>query len=770
MNIPIKTRNEVPAPPSGFVFPFIDAENNKFTVKLNNEKFITFNSGSDLPADFNPLDWTDCTAWEVYPTSEVLEANTYTQNDFTNKAAIPANNIEEFKVSIITTVENSDVVIDWGDGNKSVIAKNEYINVGSANARGERDVTVKHEYTVSDTKYIIRVFGRGYCKIVHYSNNNLMCRVFEADLPIASHFKNLWQFAHGAKRLLSVTVGQMHPIVFATNLGGLFQNCTNLQKATGFERMYNLWGVGSMFNGCINLKTTDFKFSPDVYQADNAFLNCLVLERDINDFFQSLNGSVLAFKNSYVDLAGAFANCQFLYGTISDAVKNILWNNSKAKINTSSSATPTTLTFTNVGLHQNNSVNESYNLLNQIPVSWGGTNTDIVPAKLIEEQVDIINSNINEINSNINGINSNINKLNLDNLIDYTAWEVYPTDKDLAPGEYSKTFIVEGQEVTFTNPTKVDAGMTEQFAIYTNSPAEESDVIVDWGDGSISSIKNGDYFSVKTDDNQEYIFEVAHTYEVPNQTYTVKVYGRKYWKIGHIASSGNLMSRCFTDDLPIASHLMSLGNFACRAFKLLYVNIPAYHRVLTIPTWVNCFLECKNLLKATGFKRIYPLYSLGHLFHGCWNLTDTDFRIPTTATDISYIFCNCQSLVKDVSSLFDNQANTLLGFANSTVSINYSFYGTRRITGTIPADILWNNQKTKFLGSGECFTNSALSSQAPISWGGTASDTIIETPTNNKVNELTSKVSELETSITDIEKILGTLSEQLNEALTEVGE
>lgn len=342
------------------------------------------------------MNQVDYTAWEVYPTSGDLEAGAYTQNDFTNIQAIPASNIEEFTVSIITAVEDSDVVIDWGDGNKSIIANNEYTNVGSANARGERDVTVQHEYTVSDTKYIVKVFGRGYCKIVHpKSNNNLMCRVFEADLPIASHFKNLWQFAYGAKRLLSVTVGQMHPIVFATNLGGLFQNCINLQKATGFERMYNLWGVGSMFNGCVNLKTTDFKFSPDIYQADNVFLNCLILERNVNDFFQGLNNNVLEFKNSYVDLAGAFANCQLLSGTISDAVKNILWNNSKTKINTGSS------TFTNVGLHQDNSVNERYDLLNQIPVSWGGRNTNIVPAKLIEDQVSSLIAQVADIDTTL---------------------------------------------------------------------------------------------------------------------------------------------------------------------------------------------------------------------------------------------------------------------------------------------------------------------------------------------------------------------------------
>jgi hypothetical protein len=592
-------------------------------------------------------------------------------------------------------------------------------------------------------------------------------------------------------------------------VGNLFNTCLNLVD-TDIRIPQTVTDISYIFHDCKQLSKDITKlfanqnnvilgFTNDAINVQNAFYGCQKLFGTIpaqifwNEHSINFIGKETCFKDCSLSSTAPVS----WGGTASDAIIETPTNNKVNELTGKVSAIETTVSEINGSLTNyatkdeletaSGTIDSKFNgyITNDAFISTTGTldtKIEAIDTKLsgyatkidltsavtdITNLTEGVSNKVNEVSSKLDGyatkkyvddlaadldIVSGDIKILSDEIknIDYTAWEVYPTDKDLAPGEYSKTFIVEGQEVTFTNPTKVDAGMTEQFAIYTNSPAEESDVIVDWGDGSISSIKNGDYFSVKTDDNQEYIFEVAHTYEVPNQTYTVKVYGRKYWKIGHIATSGNLMSRCFTDDLPIASHLMSLGNFACRAFKLLYVNIPAYHRVLTIPTWVNCFLECKNLLKATGFKRIYPLYSLGHLFHGCWNLTDTDFRIPTTATDISYIFCSCQSLVKDVSSLFDNQANTLLGFANSTVSINYSFYGTRRITGTIPADILWNNQKTKFLGSGECFTNSALSSQAPISWGGTASDTIIETPTNNKVNELTGKVSELETTVSEI--------------------
>jgi hypothetical protein len=334
-------------------------------------------------------------------------------------------------------------------------------------------------------------------------------------------------------------------------------------------------------------------------------------------------------------------------------------------------------------------------------------------------------------------------------LPNYTAWEVYPTDRDLEPGEYSKTFIIEGNEETFINSTKISAGMTEQFAIYTNSPVAESDIIIDWGDGNTSSIKNGDYFSVATEDNQEYRIEVAHTYEVPNQIYTVKVYGKKYWKVAHIASTNNIMCRCIADDLPVASHLMTMANFATRANRLLYVNIPAYHKVLTIPNWANAFMGCVNLVKATGFKRFYSLYTVGNLFNTCLNLVDTDIRIPQTVTDISYIFHDCKQLSKDITKLFANQNNVILGFTNDAINVQNAFYGCQKLSGTIPAQIFWNEHSINFIGKETCFKDCSLSSTAPVSWGGTDSAASIDAKLIDRVIYLEQRVKYLEQLITD---------------------
>jgi hypothetical protein len=186
-----------------------------------------------------------------------------------------------------------------------------------------------------------------------------MSRVFADDLPIASHLSNMSAFCAFTDKLLYVDVPPYHRIVYAANLSNLFTHAKNLQRVTGFKRMYNAYNVGGMF--CENqfLKYTDFRFSPDMYVADTIFQSCGELTVDINKMFQNQDGGYLDFKNSYVKLYRAFINCASLTGTIANNLKNILWGSSKTTFNS-------TETFTN-----------ATNLISQVPTSWGGTNTSI---------------------------------------------------------------------------------------------------------------------------------------------------------------------------------------------------------------------------------------------------------------------------------------------------------------------------------------------------------------------------------------------------------
>ena len=91
---------------------------------------------------------------------------------------------------------------------------------------------------------------------------------------------------------------------------------------------------------------------------------------------------------------------------------------------------------------------------------------------------------------------------------DYTAYEVTATDVRYAEGEYKKT-VTFADKGTFelSNKIPIPASMTEELYVYTNSEPSNSDVIIDWGDGTVTYGEN------------------THTYTKAG-TYVVK---GKYW-------------------------------------------------------------------------------------------------------------------------------------------------------------------------------------------------------------------------------------------------
>ena len=309
---------------------------------------------------------------------------------------------------------------------------------------------------------------------------------------------------------------------------------------------------------------------------------------------------------------------------------------------------------------------------------------------------------------------------------DYTAYEVTATDVRYAEGEYKKT-VTFADKGTFelSNKTPIPASMTEELYVYTNSEPSNSDVIIDWGDGEKTIFAEATDLVVTPEDNFEKKILAKHTYKTAG-VYIVKIYGKGYWKLSHNEQSttGNLMSRVFEDDLPIAEHLNSLSGFCSRALRLLYVNISSYHNVIAMPNITYMLSVCSNLQYAYGLKRMYNLYSCAGLFLNNVNLIDTDFRAPATVYMLDSCFHKCGSLTTAVQNLFCEKGK--MPFVHKTISITNMFNGCTSLTGTIPADILWNSDNT-FTGNSNTFAlcPDSIKSQAPVSWGGTADDSII---------------------------------------------
>lgn len=301
---------------------------------------------------------------------------------------------------------------------------------------------------------------------------------------------------------------------------------------------------------------------------------------------------------------------------------------------------------------------------------------------------------------------------------DYTAFEVFPNDTAIAAGD---TDPVTG----FKYRIAVPAQMTHRTLLRSCTPIDESDLIIDWGDGSVTIVSELPSSCAKLDDT-EYVYKLEHTYEVSDR-YIVKIYGTKYfgftteWESSRDNLTYNLMSRCIEEDLPISSHVTNHASFAALALRLLKVT--ASECVLTNAFNLSSFfLGDTNLVQVTGVKNISnACRTTTAFFAECAALTTTDFIIPGMTKDGSnyYVFAWCANLVRDVAKLIPTQ-----GFVGHSISMDHAFTNCKGLTGTVPASKLWENTRITWTNTSQCFAgcSDAIRNQVPTSWGGLNSE------------------------------------------------
>ena len=103
----------------------------------------------------------------------------------------------------------------------------------------------------------------------------------------------------------------------------------------------------------------------------------------------------------------------------------------------------------------------------------------------------------------------------------YTSFKVYANDEVIPVGEHP---------VLGTVSVEIPVGMTHKQQIRTMGKVEDSDIIVDWGDGFYSVPADGDYdaYTAPYDEWNDSQITVSHTYAKPG-SYTVKIFGKKYY-------------------------------------------------------------------------------------------------------------------------------------------------------------------------------------------------------------------------------------------------
>lgn len=304
---------------------------------------------------------------------------------------------------------------------------------------------------------------------------------------------------------------------------------------------------------------------------------------------------------------------------------------------------------------------------------------------------------------------------------DYTAFEVYANAEEIPAG----TTHPELGYVT----NKISAQMTEKFAIRTNYKHEDSDVVVDWGDGTTSSVNKGEIESEDLKEwDREHQYEakyfMSHTYTAEGK-YVIKVYGKKYFAVSNQwTQDNNLICRCLDKDLPLASCVNNLAGFATKAKRLIEICIPTSMNLWDIENFYILFENCVNLLYAYGLKRKLKITrSTTGMFSGCSSLKKTDFVLPVspinTESGLNLIFKGCSSLTTPIQNIIPSA-----GFACRVIKVENIFYGCTSLTGTVPAKLLWEDTSKVWQGTSSAFqgASEAIRSQVPTSWGGTNAD------------------------------------------------
>ena len=402
-------------------------------------------------------------------------------------------------------------------------------------------------------------------------------------------------------------------------------------------------------------------------------------------------------------------------------------------------------------------------------------------------------------------ISEQINSIKKHVVDDYTAFEVFPTSAVISAGTKSDVVMVgypysngdtynvgdivlmPSQEKVYTailSSELVVPGETEEWENYWREGSingddyyltyaadvpqcneitlsfysykrhkEDVDVVIDWGDGSTTIVKDDPAISfidyqddINGQDTWKYsAFTAYHEYKVedPNNSeeyvpahgkFIVKIFGQDYFMVRDAAYSSvnSIISRVFDRDLPIASCLRNTSSM-CRSKRLLKLSIPYEYDFKNLCNISNMFYGCINLksfsLDDGTILNKFQAYS--NAFNGCINLQANIndvlkfFSIPSEDTKYGATIRNCSKLygVVDGSNFWLNAA-----------------------TSDIP-----DSNKNMFSGC-----SNEIRSQVPVAWGGTN----IQIPSSpNAATQI--KIDNVQANVDDVQYYASTIENEL---------
>ena len=235
------------------------------------------------------------------------------------------------------TLAETNMFIDWGDGNISSISKwspayekYEYFKYyGNPYYYSEMIISHTYEEPYINRKNIVTIYGeeffmmRGLYDSIAISAisrtgkfcQNIISRIFESDLPVHKRLKNVSSICNGSLKVLKIEMPYEYPHSL-TNTANSFKSCRNLQyfdmDESSFDR-FSLYACGSMFDGCSCLSYSNFTIPSfiGIGNSTNLYNNCINLSVDIKTLFPKTG-----FAMSRLNMSKTFNNCSSLFGIV----------------------------------------------------------------------------------------------------------------------------------------------------------------------------------------------------------------------------------------------------------------------------------------------------------------------------------------------------------------------------------------------------------------------------------------------------------------------
>lgn len=213
---------------------------------------------------------------------------------------------------------------------------------------------------------------------------------------------------------------------------------------------------------------------------------------------------------------------------------------------------------------------------------------------------------------------------------------------NMTPSDYTSVSVTKDNDGEFMFKIRTtEKDQAYSFPILTSyffMPGENNNIVVDWGDGTISKITNNS--------------GISHTYEFPD-TYTIKVISFTYFPIDYYKDK--MLIEILTPIPDIGATSFELCFYGCENLEKIPNGL--FSNNINATNFGHCFENCINLKNIPEglFENNINATEFGFCFYNCKSLENIPeglFKYSTNANSFAFCFAKCESLVKIPQGLF----------------------------------------------------------------------------------------------------------------------